>query len=485
MTSIHPITASDRPVFPCWLWRASTYPHWQFFECYIPWAILPEYSHYCIEQNPASPTAPTESPSGLPAGAAIATADCLTTDAATKGNQVVAAPSGRSEEEIAAPRVRLNQGLHTLAIWCQNRAMGDHDIDTTLTMLTRKADELRAAVKATALREAKQPQVAPMVVNGVVNQTLREKLGKLVREVWIDWAREQPNPKSSWLVEWDGLNEPDKEVDRRIGQRLYFRGIREAQIFSPANEPDAPEPQVASAEYITNNAGHAVDKFNAQVASAGGETPRTWTEAQAIMAAYQVGDATESDMMQHFTKLERELAATVAKLSEAEEAIETLQQNVFSRGKEITRLKEMHATQQDSAMRWRRELKESQRTARENNERLAAARKECELVTVELAGLVRTNETLCAERDTLATRVKELDDTRERAIHQLNGYDAQLAAAQQTIAGYRDYVEYLKQADKMTAGYLYAHNWHYPTDFIARGDKLRAALAASEPKEGA
>lgn len=46
----------------------------------------------------------------------------------------------------------------------------------------------------------------------------REALGRLVRDVWIAWAKEQPNPKPSWLVEWDGLSEPDREVDRRIGE---------------------------------------------------------------------------------------------------------------------------------------------------------------------------------------------------------------------------------------------------------------------------
>lgn len=48
----------------------------------------------------------------------------------------------------------------------------------------------------------------------------RESLGKIVREVWIEWAKEQPSPKPSWLVPWEGLSESDKEVDRRIGERL-------------------------------------------------------------------------------------------------------------------------------------------------------------------------------------------------------------------------------------------------------------------------
>lgn len=52
----------------------------------------------------------------------------------------------------------------------------------------------------------------------------REALGRLVREEWIAWASEQPDPKPSWLVPWQGLADPDREVDRRIGERLHTEG---------------------------------------------------------------------------------------------------------------------------------------------------------------------------------------------------------------------------------------------------------------------
>lgn len=52
------------------------------------------------------------------------------------------------------------------------------------------------------------------------NKQDRESLGMRVREVWIKWAMEQPTPKSSWLTPWEQLSEPDKEVDRRIGETL-------------------------------------------------------------------------------------------------------------------------------------------------------------------------------------------------------------------------------------------------------------------------
>jgi hypothetical protein len=54
--------------------------------------------------------------------------------------------------------------------------------------------------------------------------TARDDRGALVRAVWIAWAEEQPNPKPSWLVPYHMLSEPDKEVDRRIGDALFGLG---------------------------------------------------------------------------------------------------------------------------------------------------------------------------------------------------------------------------------------------------------------------
>ncbi len=62
----------------------------------------------------------------------------------------------------------------------------------------------------------------------------RERLGEVVRNVWIDWAKEQLNPKPSWLLPWDKLAEPDREVDRRIGETLFRLGQQDA--------PTAPRP---------------------------------------------------------------------------------------------------------------------------------------------------------------------------------------------------------------------------------------------------
>ncbi len=45
-----------------------------------------------------------------------------------------------------ARKERLNRGMLTLASWAQSRAMGEHDDETTLTMLERKTAELRSTV---------------------------------------------------------------------------------------------------------------------------------------------------------------------------------------------------------------------------------------------------------------------------------------------------------------------------------------------------
>jgi chromosome segregation ATPase len=71
----------------------------------------------------------------------------------------------------------------------------------------------------------------------------RDTLGRYVREAWIRWARIQPNPKPSWLVEYDDLPEPDKEADRQIGEciarwTLIGDAARAAlQQTAPASSP--------------------------------------------------------------------------------------------------------------------------------------------------------------------------------------------------------------------------------------------------------
>lgn len=56
---------------------------------------------------------------------------------------------------------------------------------------------------------------------------LREKLGMRVREVWVLWAIERSQEfevKGSWLTPWGQLEEHEREVDRRIGEALFYEG---------------------------------------------------------------------------------------------------------------------------------------------------------------------------------------------------------------------------------------------------------------------
>lgn len=76
---------------------------------------------------------------------------------------------------------------------------------------------------ANAHEKGQVPSVGSGPLLGV-SAECRELLGMNVRSEWIMWARRQPHPKPSWLVEWDGLSEPDKEVDRMIGERLFRIG---------------------------------------------------------------------------------------------------------------------------------------------------------------------------------------------------------------------------------------------------------------------
>ena len=48
----------------------------------------------------------------------------------------------------------------------------------------------------------------------------RDVLGRVVRKAWIEWASQQPDPKASWLVPYEELDEHDKEADRLIGERV-------------------------------------------------------------------------------------------------------------------------------------------------------------------------------------------------------------------------------------------------------------------------
>ena len=61
-----------------------------------------------------------------------------------------------------------------------------------------------------------------------VGDTARDSLGKMVRAIWIQWAHQQPVCKPHWVTPYEELDEPDKEVDRRIGERVFEAGRKAA-----------------------------------------------------------------------------------------------------------------------------------------------------------------------------------------------------------------------------------------------------------------
>lgn len=58
----------------------------------------------------------------------------------------------------------------------------------------------------------------------------REDLGRLVRETWVAWAKEQRDPKPSWLTGWDELDAGQREVDMLIGHAVAVYALTENAI---------------------------------------------------------------------------------------------------------------------------------------------------------------------------------------------------------------------------------------------------------------
>lgn len=82
------------------------------------------------------------------------------------------------------------------------------------------------------------PRLLAAVVQAVLAPYDRDHLGRVVRETWVAWAREQPDPKPSWLTGWDQLDAGQREVDKRIGEAIA-RHFREAVSRALLGEADS------------------------------------------------------------------------------------------------------------------------------------------------------------------------------------------------------------------------------------------------------
>jgi hypothetical protein len=58
-----------------------------------------------------------------------------------------------------------------------------------------------------------------------MNQVDREVLGRVVREAWVQWAKEQPDVvnRPEWTDPWEKIPERIREVDCRIGEAVLDR----------------------------------------------------------------------------------------------------------------------------------------------------------------------------------------------------------------------------------------------------------------------
>jgi hypothetical protein len=52
---------------------------------------------------------------------------------------------------------------------------------------------------------------------------MAEAWGDLVREVWVEWAREQPDCKPSWIEPWATLEARQRDIDTRIATAVANR----------------------------------------------------------------------------------------------------------------------------------------------------------------------------------------------------------------------------------------------------------------------
>lgn len=56
----------------------------------------------------------------------------------------------------------------------------------------------------------------------------RDELGQEVRRIWVEFANFSQPLKPKHLIPWEHLDESDKDIDRRIGEKLFLLGIEYA-----------------------------------------------------------------------------------------------------------------------------------------------------------------------------------------------------------------------------------------------------------------
>lgn len=80
--------------------------------------------------------------------------------------------------------------------------------------------------------------------------TNREDGGRLVREAWIAWAKKQSNPKASWLVPWDALDDASKEASQVIWDHIVGPYVKEYASLAVAHNRRLDELNRVQAEMV-------------------------------------------------------------------------------------------------------------------------------------------------------------------------------------------------------------------------------------------
>jgi hypothetical protein len=193
-----------------------------------------------------------------------------------------AADAAPPEPDAAADGEIMSDGIWTEEKQAQAVAARANGAGLSLESQDAMLAEIGRAWADIELRsQIERPRAAQSPIT--TTATDREALGRLVREEWIAWARAQPNPEASWLVPWEDMGEPEREVDRRIGERLAREGRAEIEEAHAALDPivarrDARDEPLLS---ITERAATAT-RIALDFAARATPAPLTEAEARAV-----------------------------------------------------------------------------------------------------------------------------------------------------------------------------------------------------------
>lgn len=108
----------------------------------------------------------------------------------------------------------------------------------------------------------------------------RERLGRIVRAMWVEWASGEPDPKESWLIPWEVLDERYREVDRQIGEAVALDAQAELVTWLRA-EREALEKQAGEGDPARDDRVRVMQRAN-QAATAA-----AITSVLAMLAVYR------------------------------------------------------------------------------------------------------------------------------------------------------------------------------------------------------